>query len=78
MMVDTLDAETADLVRFAFDKSWQFVSADPQLAHADQDELRERLSTRLTQLAQEGERDLLRLANAAIGELRRECRVLGL
>jgi hypothetical protein len=73
----TLDPEIADLVRSAFDKSWQFVKTDPQLAHADMDEIRTRLSNRLTRLASNGERDLLRLANGAIGELRREGRASG-
>jgi hypothetical protein len=70
----TLDPEIADLVRSAFDKSWQFVKTDPELAHTDIDEMRTRLSNRLTRLAQTGERDLWRLANGAIGELRRERR----
>ena len=61
-----------ELVRAAFEKSWQFVSTDPVLAHGDIEELRTRLSTRLSRLAQNGERDIWRLANSAIGELRRE------
>ena len=68
----TLDPEIADLVSAAFDKSWQFVKTDPELAHGDMDEMRTRLSGRLTRLAQNGERDLWRLANGAIGQLRRE------
>ncbi len=74
MMVDdaTLDSEIADLVDLAFAKSWQFVKSDPMLAHADLNELRTRLSSGLARLAQNGERDLWRLANGAIGELRRE------
>jgi hypothetical protein len=67
-----LDAETADLVATAFDKSWQFVRTDPELAHNDIDEMRTRLSTHIARLAQSGERDLWRLANSAIGQLRRE------
>jgi hypothetical protein len=61
-----------DLVHAAFEKSWQFVSTDPILARGDIEELRTRLSTRLSRLAQNGERDIWRLANIAIGELRRE------
>ena len=60
------------LVRAAFEKSWQFVSTDPVLAHEDIENLRSRLSRQLTRLAQDGERDLWRLANGAIGDLRRE------
>jgi hypothetical protein len=42
------------------------------LAHSNADVLRSRLSRRLTQLARNGERDVWRLANNAIVELRRE------
>jgi hypothetical protein len=61
-----------ELVHAAFEKSWQFVSTDPVLANGDIEELRTRLSKRLSRLAQNGERDMWRLANSAIGELRRE------
>ena len=68
----TLDPEVADLVSAAFDRSWQFVKTDPELAHVDMDQKRAQLSRHLTHLAQSGERDLWRLANRAIGGLRRE------
>jgi hypothetical protein len=67
-----LDPKVAELVDAAFDKSWQFVKTDPELAHADLQEMRTRLGQNLERLAQNGERDLWRLANAAIGQLRRE------
>jgi hypothetical protein len=66
------DADTADLISTAFDKSWRFVRTDPELAHNDMDEMRGRLSRHIARLAQNGERDLWRLANSAIGQLRRE------
>jgi len=64
--------EVDELVHAAFEKSWQFVSTDPVLAQGDTEELRTRLTARLSRLAQDGERDMWRLANDAIGELRRE------
>ena len=67
-----LDPETSDLVTTAFNKSWQFVRTDPELAHNDMNEMRARLSHHIMRLAEGGERDLWRLANAAIGQLRRE------
>jgi hypothetical protein len=73
MMNDaTLDPEISELIDSAFAKSWQFVKTDPKLAHEDPDELRLRLSSGLARLARNGERNLWRLANDAIGELRRE------
>jgi hypothetical protein len=72
---DTLAPEIADLVNAAFERSWQFVRADPKLVDDDIDAMRTRLSRHLESLAKYGERDLLRLANGAIGELRRERRV---
>ena len=68
----TLDPDVSDLITTAFDKSWQFVRTDPELAHNDMNEMRARLSRHITRLAQSGERDLWRLANSAIGQLRRE------
>jgi hypothetical protein len=67
-----LAREVEDLVHAAFEKSWPFVSTDPVLAEGDVENLRVRLSLRLQRLAQKGERDVWRLANGAIGELRRE------
>jgi hypothetical protein len=67
-----LDPQIAELVNAAFDKSWPFVKTDPELAHDDPQEVRARLAESLTRLAQDGERDMWRLANAAIGQLRRE------
>jgi hypothetical protein len=69
---ETLDAETADLVSAAFDKSWQFVKTDLELAQGDLDEMRTQLAKSLARLVQNGERDLWRLANGAIGQLRRK------
>jgi hypothetical protein len=68
----TLHPDVSDLISTAFDKSWRFVRTDPELAHNDMDEMRARLSRHITRLAQGGERDLWRLANSAIGQLRRE------
>jgi hypothetical protein len=68
----TVDPEVSDLVTTAFDKSWQFVRTDPELAHNDMNEMRAVLSRHLMRIAQGGERDLWRLANSAIGQLRRE------
>jgi hypothetical protein len=64
--------DVEELLHSAFEKSWQFVSTDPVLADEDIEELRARLSHRLSRLAQKGERDVWRLANGAILELRRE------
>jgi len=66
------DLQTADLVRTAFDKSWQFVKSDPELAHNDREEMRALLTKHIARFAHNGERDLWRLANSAIGQLRRE------
>jgi hypothetical protein len=76
MNSDTLDSETADLVSAAFEKSWGFVTTDPKLADDDMETMRIRLSRHLQSLAKNGERDVWRLANGAIGELRRDRRVI--
>jgi hypothetical protein len=70
--VNSVVADVEELLDAAFEKSWQFVSTDPVLSGEDIEELRARLSHRLSHLAQKGERDVWRLANGAILELRRE------
>src|SRR5262245_21777406 len=70
--VENVSADVEELVHAAFEKSWWFVRTDPVLADGDIEELRARLSHRLSHLAQKGERDVRRLANGAIFELRRE------
>ena len=67
-----LEPETAELVTTAFDKSWKFVKTDPELAHNNMDEMRMLLSRHIARLAEGGERNVWRLANRAIGQLRRE------
>src|SRR5260370_29134593 len=67
-----LDPKVAELVNAAFDKSWQFVKTDPELAHADLQEMRTRLGQNLSRLAQNGESALSRLRNASIQQLRRD------
>ena len=37
-----LDPDTAELVSAAFEKSWQFVKTDPELAHPDPQHMRAR------------------------------------
>jgi hypothetical protein len=71
-MEEVLAHEVEGLVDAAFEESWQIVSTDPILAHSEIEELRTRLLLCLRRLAQSGERDIWRLANAAIAELRRE------
>jgi hypothetical protein len=62
--------EMEELVQAALEMSWQFVSTDPVLANDNAEELRTRLSGRVKRLAQKGERDVWRLANGAIADLR--------
>jgi hypothetical protein len=64
--------DVEEVLHAAFEKSWRFVSTDPVLADENCEELRARLSHRLSRLAQKGERDVWRLANGTILELRRE------
>jgi hypothetical protein len=72
-IMETAAAHDVDvLVGEAFEKSWRFVRTDPILAHGSPEMLRAHLSRRLQQLAQDGERDVWRLANGAIADVRRE------
>jgi hypothetical protein len=71
--METAAAHDVDvLVGEAFEKSWRFVKTDPILAHGSPELLRDRLSRRLQQLVRDGERDVWRLANGAIADVRRQ------
>jgi hypothetical protein len=64
--------EGVEIIADAFEKSWRFIAADSQFAHFHKTELQGRLSHCLLKLASAGESDPLRLANAAIRQLRAE------
>jgi hypothetical protein len=64
--------EAVEALAAAFHKSWSFISNDPYFAEKDPKLLQWRLAEYLMQLAAEGERSPLRLANGAIGRMRRE------
>jgi hypothetical protein len=69
---EMLQLETTEAISSAFEKSWRFVRTDPALAQDNMTVVRARLTKHLESLAQNGERDVLRLANSAIRQLRRE------
>jgi hypothetical protein len=56
----------------AFSKSWSFISGDPRFATENPMLLQRELSACLMQLAAEGEKNPLRLANGAITRIRHE------
>jgi hypothetical protein len=58
----------------AFSKSWSFISNDPRFATENPTLLQRELSACLMQLAAEGEKNPLRLANGAITRIRHEYR----
>jgi hypothetical protein len=66
------EPETVDALATAFHKSWSFISSEPRFAREDPELLQRCLAKYLMQLAAEGERNPLRLANGAIGRMRQE------
>ena len=62
--------ETVEALASAFQMSWQFLSRDPHFAAIDKVPLQHELSLCLFDLAADGERDPLTLANGAICRLR--------
>src|ERR1700730_2855317 len=66
------DPEAVEALATAFHKSWSFISNDPLFAKRDPKLLQRRLAQYLMQLAVEGERSPLRLANGAISRMRHE------
>jgi hypothetical protein len=67
-----LQPHTVKTLEAAFHSSWGFISKDPHFATKDPARLQRYLSECLMQLGADGERDPLRLANAAINRMRRE------
>jgi hypothetical protein len=64
--------EAVEALAAAFHKSWSFIANDPHFATEGPELLQRRLAECLMQLAAEGERNPLRLANGGIGRMRRE------
>jgi hypothetical protein len=64
--------EAVEALATAFHRSWSFMSNDPCFAGQDPILLQRQLSACLMQLAADGEHDPLRLANAAIYQMRQE------
>jgi hypothetical protein len=66
-----LDPKIAELVNAAFDKSWQFVKTDPELAHGDPQEMRTRLGQNLARTSAIcGGWQMPRLVNCGANEVR--------
>lgn len=64
--------EAVEALATAFHRSWSFMSSDPCFAGQDPILLQRQLSACLMQLAADGEHDPLRLANAAIYQMRQD------
>jgi len=62
--------EIIALASEAFRRSWHFIEADPVLAGCDRKALQAELARSILDTAKNGERDLVRIANRAIGRLR--------
>jgi hypothetical protein len=66
--------DAVEALATAFRKSWSFISVDPCFVRQDPILLQRLLSKCLMRLAADGEHDPLRLANAAIYQMRHESR----
>jgi hypothetical protein len=67
------DASTLQaLASEVFNRSWQFIERDPVLFGEDRDGLQERLAELILLLMSDGERNVIVVANKAIGLLRQE------
>ena len=65
-----IEPEIRLLASEVFNRSWQFLEQDPVLAGADRESLQEQLAQIILLLMENGERNLLAIANKAIGLLR--------
>jgi hypothetical protein len=55
-----------------FDRSWQFIERDPVLAGEDRQSLQDNLAELILELMGSGERNVVVVANKAIGSLRQK------
>ena len=55
-----------------FNRSWHFLEQDPVLAGEDRESLQEQLGQLILLLLENGERNMLAIANKAIGALRQQ------
>jgi hypothetical protein len=67
-----LGPEAIAIAAEAFGRSWNFIEHDPVLAGQEPQMLKAELARAVLNAAGRGERDQLRLANRAIGELRQK------
>ena len=67
-----LGPEAIAIAAEAFGRSWHFIEHDPVLAGQEPQMLKAELARAVLSAAGRGERDHLRLANRAIGEVRQK------
>jgi hypothetical protein len=67
-----LGPEAIAIAAEAFGRSWHFIEQDPVLAGQERQTLKAELARAVLSAAGRGERDHLRIANRAIGELRQK------
>ncbi len=67
-----LDPEVHNIASEAFNRSWQFIERDPVLAGEERQGMQEQLAQLILVLMRSGERNLVVIANRAIGILRQE------
>jgi hypothetical protein len=67
-----LGPEAIAIAAEAFGRSWHFIEQDPVLAGQERQTLKAELARAVLSAAGRGERDHVRIANRAIGELRQK------
>jgi hypothetical protein len=67
-----LASDVRTLASEVFNRSWQFIEQDPVLAGEDRQALQEQLARLVLALTRNGERNLVVIANQAIGTLRQQ------
>lgn len=64
--------EIRELASQAFNRSWHFIEHDPVLAGMDRASMQDELAQHIERLLRDGERNVLIIANRAIGVLRQQ------
>ena len=69
---NNLAPEVRTLASEVFNRCWQFIERDPILAGEERNGMQEQLAQLILQLMEDGEQNLVVIANRAIGTLRQQ------
>jgi hypothetical protein len=71
-MREDLNSEVQVIASQVFNRSWQFIENDPELAGEDRQQMQDQLAELILVMTRSGERNIIAITNRAIATLRRQ------